>query len=201
MEPTDAIPSSALVRPFEGNRFVVTEKEDVIYSHTLFARDKPDSFNLTSRLRPPTSLRHFYELISSCVWDKVRMAVIALPHPLVAESLGSFNLNIYDIASSQASFESGWQWLLPRLSGCLKGLGLYQYVVKRGCEYITSSFYPNTFESTDKSFWVDRTRVRSIASYFAFQKELCSPCWAVFPAGAFRFLASGFHSWGLQSGM
>ena len=31
---------------------------------------------------------------------KVRMTVMALPHPLVAENLGEFSLNIFDINES-----------------------------------------------------------------------------------------------------
>ena len=39
-----------------------------------------------------------------------------------------------------------------------------------------------------------------IAVVFSFQNFLF-PYWAVFPAGAFGFLASSSPSWGLQSGM
>ena len=39
-----------------------------------------------------------------------------------------------------------------------------------------------------------------IVAFFSFRSFLF-PYWAVFLAGAFRFLASGSPSWGLQSGM
>ena len=39
-----------------------------------------------------------------------------------------------------------------------------------------------------------------IVALFSFQNFLF-PYWAVFPAGAFGFLASSSPSWGLQSGM
>ena len=39
-----------------------------------------------------------------------------------------------------------------------------------------------------------------IVAFFSFSSFL-STYWAVFPAGAFGFLASGFPSWGLQSGI
>ena len=39
-----------------------------------------------------------------------------------------------------------------------------------------------------------------IVAFFSFENVLF-PYWAVFRAGAFGFLASGFPSWGLQSGM
>ena len=36
---------------------------------------------------------------------------------------------------------------------------------------------------------------------FFFSQDFLFPYWAVFPAGAFGFLASSSPSWGLQSGM
>ena len=39
-----------------------------------------------------------------------------------------------------------------------------------------------------------------IVVFFSFESCLF-PYWAVFPVGAFRFLASGSPSWGLQFGM
>ena len=39
-----------------------------------------------------------------------------------------------------------------------------------------------------------------VVFFFSFQ-DFLFPYWAVFPAGAFGFLASSSPSWGLQSGM
>ena len=43
-------------------------------------------------------------------------------------------------------------------------------------------------------------QISFVVGVFSFQNFLF-PYWAVFPAGAFGFLASSSPSWGLQSGM
>ena len=40
-----------------------------------------------------------------------------------------------------------------------------------------------------------------VVFFFFFFQDFLFPYWAVFPAGAFGFLASSSPSWGLQSGM
>ena len=60
--------------------------------------------------------------------------------PSGGRKAGVFSLNALDFASLQSLFERVAEtWLPPRLTGYLKGLGLY--VAKRGCDEISSYYF------------------------------------------------------------
>ena len=77
--------------------------------------------------------------LSSCLWARVWITLMALPHPLVVENLSVFSrmcLNSYE--SLNFVWESDQHWFPPRLSGRLKGSSLH--LTKIGCDKKTSSF-------------------------------------------------------------
>ena len=142
-EPTDANHPSACQAIWREQVCPQGKRRMLIY-HLPFLLDTnlfPSTLLPTS---PQTvlSCRRFCELLSSCLRSKIQVTAMVTPHPLLAENQMQSVWMLLTLRASKFSFEGMVDvWLLPRLSGYLKGSG--SCLAKQRCGEITSVAFFN----------------------------------------------------------